>query len=336
MLLIGFRGLQIDTNNPIYSDIKNSGIGGVILFDYDVILKKSGRNIESPEQLRSLINSLQEIAETPLFISVDQEGGNVNRLKPELGFPATYSHKKLGIIDDPDFTYQHAAVIAKTLADLGFNLNFAPVVDLNINPENPIIGKKERSFSDDPQKVIRHAAVFIKAHRDNKIIATLKHFPGHGSSKQDTHLGMADVTDSWMEKELNPYKNLIKRDLVDMIMTTHIFNANLDRKYPATLSKPIQTGLLREKIGYRGVLVSDDLQMKAIADHFTLEDTIRLVINAGVDILVFGNNTSYQPELTPKIIDIIYHQVQNGIIPEARIEESFLRIMNLKQKFALD
>jgi beta-N-acetylhexosaminidase len=335
MILVGFRGLHIDDSDFIKRDIIETGIGGVILFDYDVLLQKSQRNIASSQQVRSLIGELQELTTIPLFISIDQEGGDVNRLKPEYGFPDSFSHKKLGEIDETDITFEQADIIASTLSSLGINLNFAPVVDLNINPENPVIGGKKRCFSEDPLSVTNHATAFIQAHRKNNIISTIKHFPGHGSSKDDTHLGMADVTDTWQEEELIPYRNLVHRRLCDMVMTTHIFNAKLDSEYPATLSHTIQTGILREKLGYKGVLISDDLQMKAISDYYSMEETIRLVINAGVDILTFGNNTAYEPEKTSEIAEIIYHLVENNQVSESRINESYQRIIKLKQRFKL-
>ena len=333
MLLIGFRGLQLEEGNPIFRDITEIGIGGVILFDYDVLLNKAGRNIESPDQVRSLLTSLQKLANLPLFLSIDQEGGNVNRLKPEYGFPDSMSHQKIGEVDDLEFTSKQAGIIAQTLSGIGFNLNFAPVVDLNLNPQNPIIGGKGRCFSDNPQKVTEHASAYIKAHRRYNVISTVKHFPGHGSSKDDTHLGMADVTDTWKDIEITPYRNLINQGLCDMVMTTHIFNANLDSKYPATLSHTIQAGILREQLGYDGVLISDDLQMKAIANHFSLDDAVRLSIDAGVDILTLGNNTAYEPEKTHEMVDIISDQVKKGNISESRIDKSFERIMKLKQRF---
>jgi beta-N-acetylhexosaminidase len=335
MILVGFRGLHIDDSDFIKKDIAETGIGGVILFDYDVLLQKPQRNIASSQQVHSLVSELQELTTIPLFISIDQEGGSVNRLKPEYGFPDSFSHKKLGEIDVTDLTFEQADIIASTLSSIGINLNFAPVVDLNLNPENPVIGGKKRSFSDDPLSVTNHAAAFIQAHRKNNIISTIKHFPGHGSSKDDTHLGMADVTDTWQEEELIPYRNLIHRRLCDMVMTTHIFNAKLDSEYPATLSHTIQTGILREKLGYKGVLISDDLQMKAISDYYSLEETIRLAINAGIDILTFGNNTAYEPEQTQRIAVIIQELVQSGQIPLTRIEESFRRILELKRRFKI-
>jgi len=335
MILVGFRGLHIDDSDFIKKDIIETGIGGVILFDYDVLLQKTQRNIASSQQVRSLVSEIQELATIPLFISIDQEGGNVNRLKPEYGFPDSFTHQKLGDIDDTDLTFEQADIIASTLSSLGINVNFAPVVDLNINPQNPVIGGKKRCFSDDPLNVTNHATAFIQAHRKNNIISTIKHFPGHGSSEDDTHLGMADVTKTWQDEELIPYRNLIHRKLCDMVMTTHIFNAKLDPHYPATLSHTIQTGILREKLGYKGVLISDDLQMKAISDYYSLEETVRLAINAGVDILTFGNNTAFEPEKTAEIADIIYQLVESEQISESRINESYQRIINLKRQFKL-
>lgn len=209
MLIVGFRGFELNEDMFIVDDIRERNLGGVILFDYDVPANHSERNIKSPEQVRRLNHALHALNEEPLFIAIDQEGGRVNRLKEKFGFPSTVSHQDLGDYDDIDSTYAFAARTARLLNELGFNMNFAPVTDVNTNPENPVIGKLKRSFSDDPAKVTRHAEAFISAHRDNSVIATIKHFPGHGSAWNDSHLGMADVTDTWDEMELVPYRQLI-------------------------------------------------------------------------------------------------------------------------------
>ena len=165
MIMVGFRGLSVTDEHPIARDIRERNIGGVILFDYDVPTRTYGRNIESPKQLKALTASLQSRAGIPLFIAVDQEGGKISRLKEKNGFPPTLSQKRLGTQGDLKKTARQAEVTAKTLAGLGINLNFVPVVDLDLNPENPIIGKLERSFSRSPATVTRHALAVIDAHR---------------------------------------------------------------------------------------------------------------------------------------------------------------------------
>jgi beta-N-acetylhexosaminidase len=285
--------------------------------------------------VRELLAFLQSHARLPLLTSVDQEGGRVNRLKPDYGFPASISHEELGRLDDPAVTYRHAAATAETLASVGFNLNLAPVVDLDANPDNPIIKGKRRSFAADPEVVARHAAEFVRAHRDRGVLACAKHFPGHGSARGDTHLGLVDVTPTWHERELIPFQRLIEAGLCDVIMSAHVFNAKLDPDRPATLSRAVITGLLRERLGFQGVITSDDMEMKAISSQYGLENSVPAAIEAGIDVLCFGNNLSYDPDIAPRAIAIVERAVTSGRIPESRIDASYQRVLTLKRKAGL-
>lgn len=333
MLIIGFRGDSVKAGMPIVDDIQNGRIGGIILFDRDVELSSWDRNVKSPEQVKSLISGLLSMSRQPLYISVDQEGGRVARLKQSYGFPYNVSQQYLGDMDNLDSTRFYGERTANTLAEAGFNVNFAPVVDLNLNKQNPVIGAIERSFSDNPDVVVRHSQVLIDEFERRGVTGTLKHFPGHGSSEADSHLGFVDVTDVWQEIELEPYRRLINAGAVEMIMTAHIFNANLDPDYPATLSHNVLTKLLREELGFQGIIVSDDMNMSAITDHYGLEQAIELSINAGVDILIFANNLIYDPAIATKATDIIINLVEKGKIPRQRITESYNRIMQHKNRF---
>ncbi len=332
MIMAGFRGFDVSEKDYIVKDIKDRNLGGIVIFDYDVVLKSPERNVKSPEQVKALLEKLSSFAKTPLFIAVDQEGGKVARLKAKFGFPASVSAKSLGDKNDLLFTENEAEKIGATLYEMGININFAPVVDLNINPENPAIGKYERSFSADSSIVINHAEAFIKGLGKNRILACLKHFPGHGSAWNDSHYGMADVSDTWIEEELLPYKELIKKDVVDIIMTAHIFNKKLDPDYPATLSKKILTDLLRKGLGFDGVIISDDMQMGAISGYYGLKKSIILALDGGIDILLFCNNNDYDEKITEKIIRIIKSLVMSNKISFERIEESYNRIMKLKDR----
>jgi len=332
MLNIGFRGMAVADTNHIVRDITKFHLGGITLFDYDVPLGKAERNIKSPEQLKTLINDLQSLSETPLIIAIDQEGGRVARLKPNHGFPASVSAQYLGQLNNLDSTLYYARQTAETLSDLGINTNLAPVVDVNTNPDNPVIGGLERSYSSDPQEVANHAKAYIKVLHDHGILTTLKHFPGHGSSEKDSHLGVVDVTETWSADELIPYQKLIDSELVDIIMTAHIFNARWDSTYPATLSKPVITGMLRDSLSYNGVVISDDLMMGAIRKEYGLKTAIRQAINAGIDILSFANNSVYDPEIVPKANRLIHELLKEGKISEDRIDQSYNRIMKLKEK----
>lgn len=332
MLNVGFRGLSMDENGHILRDLRDYHIGSVVLFDYDVPSQTPVRNVQSAGQVRELVSTLNKHAVKPLLITIDQEGGLVSRLKPRFGFPPTVSAQYLGNVDHADTTRHYASLTAQTLSDLGINANLAPVVDLNLNPDNPVIGSIERSFSADPFKVAEHGRIVIEAHHEQNVLTTLKHFPGHGSSREDSHLGMVDVTDEWSEEELIPYRELIDSGHVDMVMTAHIFNENLDNTYPATLSREIITGILRRELGFEGVVISDDMQMEAIRSHYGLENAIKLAILAGVDILCFANNSIYDPDIIPQVHSIIKEFVENGEIPEKRIQESYQRIMALKSQ----
>jgi beta-N-acetylhexosaminidase len=332
MICVGFRGLDVDKKSPIIRDITKYQIGGIVLFDYDVMLKSSVRNVKSPKQLKNLVNKLQKYSKVPLFVTIDQEGGRINRLKERFGFPKSVSAAYLGELDNVDSTRKYASECAKTLKALGINIDFAPCVDLNLNPDNPIIGKVERSFSDDPEKVIRHAEIFLDEFKKNKIAGTLKHFPGHGSSKEDSQLGFVDVTDVWHENELLPYKTLISKSKCDFVMTTHVFNGKIDKEFPATLSKKTLTDLLRNELRFDGIIFTDDMEMKAIADNFGLEVSVEKAIIAGVDILTFANNITYDEEIVSKVVSIIKNLIFDGKITEDRIDQSYQRIMAYKKK----
>ena len=336
LLNVGFRGCHPAECALALRDIREHGIGGVILFDQEMVDGSAGRrNIESPTQVRDLLAHFQAHARIPLLTSIDQEGGRVNRLKPAYGFPASISHEELGRLDDPAATVRHATTIAQTLAGVGLNLNLAPVVDLDAHPDNPIIKGKRRSFSADPEAVARLAADYVRAHRAQGVLTCLKHFPGHGSATGDTHLGLVNVTATWTDRELIPFQRLIAAGLCDMIMSAHVFNAHLDPERPATLSRAVITGILREQLGYTGVITSDDMEMKAISSHYGLENSLPLAINAGIDVLCFGNNLSYDPDIAPRALDILERAVTSGLIPESRINESCTRVLALKRRARL-
>ena len=335
MILIGFRGLSVDERSPIIRDIHKWHIGGVVIFDYDVPLKRPVRNIASPQQVKTLTASLQKASSIPLFIAIDQEGGNVNRLKEKFGFPPSVSEQYLGSRNNVDVTKHYAVQTARTLSANGINLNFAPVVDLNMNPDNPVIGKLERSFSDNPVVVTEQAITMIDTFHEYGILSAIKHFPGHGSSTADSHKGFVDVTNTWSAIELKPFRALIKAGKCDMVMTAHVFNEALDPKWPATLSHNILTQILRHRLHYDGVIISDDMQMKAISSFYGLETAITMAILAGIDILVFPNNSVFQEDIVALTITIIKNCVSRGIISENRINESYRRIRKLKERIKI-
>jgi len=302
MLLIGFDGYKA----PKF--LKTHKVAGVILFS---------KNISSPKQLKALTEELKTI-QPDILIAVDEEGGKVERLKKSKGFKHFAS---AAIVKNPKKTYSQMAKMLKTY---GINLNLAPVVDLAVNPNNPVIAKLNRSFSSDPKVVVEKATIFVDEMQKEGVLTTLKHFPGHGSSKKDSHKGFVDVSDSWSKKELIPFIK-VKSPL---IMTAHIYNKHLDKNYPATLSYKINTVLLRKKLGFTGVLISDDLQMGAISKNYSFKKALELAINSGVDILLIGNYLD-KPVKIQKILKTIEDLVTEGRVSIERLKEANKRINNL-------
>lgn len=323
MLIVGFSNSKITKNSKIIQDINNYELSGVILFDrfYNDINKT--KNISSPRQLQILTSSLQKFSNKSLIISIDQEGGKVARLKPKYGFSQISSAKEISTLH-VEYVQEIYSTQAKMLSKYGINCDFGPVLDLAVNKDNKVIYKLERSYGSKPKDVVKFASIFMKTLEEKNILSVVKHFPGHGSSLGDSHKGFVDITNTWSEIELEPYKELIKNNQVKMIMTAHVFNKHLDDKYPATLSYKINTKLLREKLNYNGVIISDDLQMGAISQHYCLKEIVTLSINSGVDILLFANQLAQQN--TDELVDVILTQVKNGSIDIKRIEESNERI----------
>lgn len=327
MIMIGLGDFnKLEKKAPVFEAVRSGKAGGIILFEKNLAPKKTSEN------LRAILDYAQSQATIPLFVSIDEEGGRVNRLKTKYGFPKTVTAQYLGDLDNPDSTAFYARKTAATLRKLGINMNFAPSVDVNINPNNPVIGKIGRSYSSDYQKVIRHAEQVIEAHELYGVVTVLKHFPGHGSSKNDSHLGMADVSNTWRFEELYPYKALIDSGTVRAVMTAHIVNATTDEsKLPSTLSKKAISGVLRGFLGYDGVVVTDDMQMKAISAEYGLEEAIKMSIQAGVDILLFANNVpDYDMVTADQLHSIIKKFVESGEISPERIRQSYDRIQALK------
>lgn len=326
MIMIGFPGREADP--LLLQDIKAGKAGAIIYFEKNLPLTNT---VDAVTKMNA---AFQKVATTPLLICIDQEGGKVNRLKSKYGFPKSVTAAYIGKTKSLDTVRFYANSTAKNLAAIGFNMNFAPVVDLAINKENTVVAKPERAYSRSADSVVIYATEVVKAHRKHKVGTSLKHFPGHGSSKDDTHFGVADVTNTWLEEELKPYRTMLAAGNVDGVMTSHIVNRKLDPKgLPGTLSKRVIDSLLRKKIGFNGVVFSDDMQMQAITNHFTLEETIKLAINAGVDVMCFSNNIPGSEDRTvDRVHRIIKKMIDTGEIKKDRIEESYKRIMEMKKK----
>jgi beta-N-acetylhexosaminidase len=326
MLLIGFPGTNVDQD--VLREVSEGKVGSIIIFEKNIPAKNSF------VALKKIIWTYQKAAPIPLFIAIDQEGGKVNRLKDKYGFPRSITAEAIGKAKSLDSVRFYAEATASTLSGLGINVNFAPVVDLAVNPTNPVIAKHGRAFSNNEDSVAMFAKEVIIQHRKYGVLTSLKHFPGHGSSLEDTHLGIADVTQFWSDRELEPYAQLINEGYADAVMTSHIVNKNLDKAgLPGTLSKEILDGILRKRLNFNGLVFSDDMQMHAIAKHFGLDEAIRLAINAGVDIMTFSNNIAGSDERTvDKVHSVIRTMVQKGEIPMDRINQSYRRVMLVKKQ----
>lgn len=286
LVLVGFRGTSGEDNAELERLLCVERVGGILLF---------ARNIIDPEQVSRLTSWIHDRGEAcsgvrPI-IAVDAEGGQVMRLGPRAGYPPTPSAQELGALGDTAATELEARKIAERLRAAGIDWNLAPVVDVALNPVNPVIVRTGRSYGNDPALVAAHAEAFVRGMHAEGLLTALKHFPGHGSSFEDSHLGFVDVTRTAKPRsELTPYRTLIRRGQVDSIMTAHVYNRRLDWQRPATLSRSAVTRLLRKKLGWRGLVVSDDLRMAAIEQQYGLELGAVLAVYAGVDMLLIGDD----------------------------------------------
>lgn len=322
MVMAGFYPGS-DFEDTLYYDIAHRNLGGVILMAY---------NLDNPSQIRNLTSSLQSSADIPLLIATDQEGGVVARLDENNGFRKTERALTLGTLNNETTTRTQSALMAGWLASSGINTDLAPVADVNVNPSSPAIGYYGRSFSADPQVVSDHVYWFYDELKKEGIISSLKHFPGHGSAVGDSHDGFTDITDTWSEIELIPYTELINAGYNDMIMTAHLYNAKIDSAYPATLSQPTLTGILRDSLEFKGVIISDAMGMGAINNNYSFTESVVQAILAGVDILLYTGNDKYGKSVLKQINTVVHTAIDSGIISEGRIDESYDRIMELKSR----
>jgi beta-N-acetylhexosaminidase len=331
LLVVGFRGLQLTPSNWTMRAIAEQGLGGVILFDRDGLSGKR-RNFDSPDQVTALIASLQAAAPRPIIVAVDQEGGRVARLNPDDGFPATRSEAEIGAANDTSVASDWATGIAADLARIGVTLNLAPVVDMNVNPTNPAIGALDRSFSADSEVVVAMASEEIRAHHAAGVRTTLKHFPGFGSATGNTDFGVVDVTRTWRRSELAPFGDLIADGLADAVMVAHLVDRRLDPDRPTSLSRAVVTDLLRDELGWRGAIVSDDMQAPAITERYGQPRAVTLALGAGVDVLVFANQQVYDSGVIGDVVDAVVAAVKSGRLTEARIDDAVRRVDALRMR----
>ena len=302
-------------------------LGGVTLFK---------RNIEAPEQVAELSHDLQALAsELPLWVAVDQEGGRVARLRaPFTEWPPMAT---LGRSADDGLAYRFAAAMAAELKAVGITLDFAPVLDIHTNPKNPIIG--DRALGEDADTVARLGAAVIRGLQENGVAACGKHFPGHGDTSVDSHQALPLIEhppDRIRRVECVPFREAIRHDVAFM-MTAHILVPSLDEQKPATLSSTIVDGMLRTELGFQGVILSDDLEMKAIADTYTVPEAAVQAIAAGCDgVLVcrhLSSDRSQDVEVQAAVLEALVHAVEDGRIPRKRAEDALARNRRAKERF---
>ncbi|MFY9214055.1 MAG: beta-N-acetylhexosaminidase [Tissierellaceae bacterium] len=319
LLIVGFKGTFLNDRTKSYiNDLK---VGGLILFD---------RNIESKGQIIGLVEEIKGSnaeEDIPLFLCIDEEGGSISRLPKEYRrLPDPF---QIGETNDVDISFQFGQLLGNRVKGLGLNLNFAPVLDIHSNPDNPVIGK--RAYGTNPERVSDIGLEVAKGIRNSSIIPAVKHFPGHGDTSTDSHLELPIIDKSLEELrnfELIPFEDAIENN-IEMIMMAHILLPSLDKDYPATLSKKIVHDLLRDEMGYEGVIVSDDMTMGAIVNNFTLEDACIDFLKAGGDILLVCHG-----EDNPRIVfDKIIEAVEIGELSMEEIDEKVYRILELKDRY---
>lgn len=319
LLVAGFEG----TSPPreLVRMIKSYGIGGVILFR---------DNVEDPFQLAKLNNQLQRLSPlAPLLIMIDQEGGRVSRLpSPFTQFPAA---AQLGACNSYDLAYRFGRAMARELRAVGINMNLAPVLDVYTNPANTVIG--DRAFGNHPTRVSKLGLAMMVGLQDQGVIACGKHFPGHGDTVADSHRELPTVSHPLSRLtavELKPFVHAIQNRL-QAVMTAHVTYTALDLRFPATLSEKIITDLLRNALEFRGVVITDDLLMKAVADHYPVADAAVQAVRAGADLLLICRN----PDLQETALEALYQAVRQGTLHEKRIDLSLERVLVLKERMLL-
>lgn len=326
MIVVGFTGDDVSDASveKLTSEIASSGIGGVMYLKTNV---KSRAAVEAMNQafVAAAPNGLKP------FITLDQEGGSVERLTSAVGFDETPGAETVA----GEYTPAEAEAIYGKMADgiaaWGFNVNFAPVVDLNVNPRNQVIARFGRAFSAKPEEVADYAEAVVAAHHKAGLITAIKHFPGHGSSTADSHEGYVDITRSWNEDELSPYAKMFDGGYADFVMVGHLINRNYSDQ-PASLAPEWIDGVLRTELRFSGVVISDDLEMGAIRQHYDLKETVTRAVRAGVDVLLFSNTAKPRNSLADEVRAILVAEAEADPAFKTRIEESYKRIVALKAR----
>ncbi len=325
MLMFGFLGSTPEGKweRRVAEQIAEGKVGGVVFL---------GHNFKTRKGVVGLTKIFGDAKSSPPpFIALDMEGGFVQRLGAKLDYEKIPPAQTIAETMTPFEAKKLFDKLAVMTGEAGFNVNLGPVVDLLITPENPVVGKWKRSYGEAPDTVIAYAQQFVAAHREKSILTVLKHFPGHGSSLADSHDGFVDISESWSAKELIPFKKLIESGYATAIMPGHLI---LDSKgtEPVSLSKAHITGTLRNALKFRGLVISDDLQMSAIRKNFTYKKALVLAINAGVDVLMISNSAKPDLELPTRTITIIKQAVKDNRVAKSSIDSAYVRILAAKKK----
>lgn len=322
MLVLGFSGSSSADSGAqkLAQHLAAGRVGGVCFLGHNT------RNRAGIESLTRLFNSAARNGKT--FVSVDQEGGAVQRLGQRTGWNAIPAAQAVAARNTPEQARGVYAAMARELKAAGFNLNLAPVVDLGFEPKNPIVYKWGRAFGKDGATVAQYAGAFVEGHRAQGVLTAHKHFPGHGSTHVDSHDRPVDLTPTWRADELVPFRDLAKRGLIDMVMSGHLTHAKLTGGLPATLS-PTAVRMLRQDIGFNGVVMTDDLDMKAIRSSFDLEDAIVRAVAAGHDLVLLSNSLKPDDMLPQKAVAAVKAAAAAGRIAPGQIERSAQRIGGL-------
>jgi beta-N-acetylhexosaminidase len=329
MIIVGFQGDDVSDKSvkAVAVEIASGGLGGVMY------LKPNVKSLDAVKAMNQLFRASSP--DLPPFITLDQEGGAVERLTKAVGFEELPNAATVAANDSPAEAEALYAAMARKVAALGFSVNFGPVADLNVNPDNQVIAKFGRAYGKSGDTVAAYDEAFIEAHHEAGLITSLKHFPGHGSSTADSHEGFVDISNTWSAAELEPYKILFGDGYADMVMVGHLYHkdyAGQGTKLPASLSPEWITGVLRDQLGFKGVVVSDDLEMGAIRKIYDLHDTVVQAVNAGTDVLLFSNTAAPSGGLADQIRGILVAEAQADPAFRARIEASYARILALKAR----
>ncbi len=312
LFAVGFQGTS---PSPEVLELVRRGAYGVILF---------ARNVESAEQVADLVARLKRAAARPLLVSIDQEGGRVARLRAPEGFTELEPMRALGATGDAELARSVGALLGRELRSVGIDQDYAPVVDVDTNPSNPVIG--DRSLGREPGLVARLGAALAEGLQSAGVAACAKHFPGHGDTSQDSHRDLPRLPHPLgrlEDVELVPFRALARAQVASM-MTAHVVFEALDPRRPATLSRPVMQ-LLRERCGFEGCVISDDLEMKAVTEHFALEEVVPAAVEAGVDALLVCHHADVQH----RAIDLARQAVESGRIPPGRFAEARARVERL-------